>query len=84
VELVGLQFGRRLKGVLANLPKFATCFSPSNKLKVKTHTMPKTDNCHKKHEETQKTDVPTFGQYLACFRGFLCLFVAIPGMTFSV
>lgn len=56
----------------------------AEELKVKPQMVPKAENSHKKHEETRKTGVPAFGQYLACFRGSLCLFVAILAMAFSV
>ena len=53
-------------------------------LKVKTQTVQKAVNSHKKHEETQKDDMSAFEYVCRCLRAFLCLFVAIPGVRFSV
>jgi len=41
--------------------------------KGKAQTVSKAENGHEKHEETQKDDMYTFGDFFGPFRGFLCL-----------
>jgi hypothetical protein len=47
-------------------------------------TSKKAANSHEKHEKSQENEGLTFGRVCRSFRAFLCLFVAIPRMGFTV